>query len=655
MKRKAHRTVPPIVDILGMNSKADSFGFLLLTLLTLMSLSVSGRTVTRLSGPGWTCDGEPVCVPHTWNAADACDGPGDTVAARNGDSAASTNSYLRKRAVYRRRFALTTVPGRRYFLECDGASVVSEASLNGRRVGRHVGAFTSFAFEVTDAIRNGENDLEIAVDNRLTELTQPMSADFSVYGGLYRGVRLVEKDRHCIDPRYPVRAQADPKTGEVKVDYRVDGDRRTQTLKVDGFELWSPENPRLYKLSVREGTDSEEVTVGFRTMEFREDGFYLNGVRRQLRGVNRHQDIQGKGWALSAQDEETDVRLMKEMGCDALRTAHYPQSQHVYDLCDRLGLICWVEYPNVNRLVFTEAFERGMRAQVEEMVGQLANHPSVAMWGIWNELEFVGSGWKLDAEKTKAMLERTRDLVHALDPTRPVVAATDKPQGRAVNDVTDQLAYNRYPGWYDGRDMRPILDEMFSVDGRKILGMSEYGVGASVCQHGDPSVQVPPAGLWHPEEYQAWRMHDSLRELQAEPRIWGHFVWAMFDFGADRRTEGGCFGLNDKGLVTYDRKTKKDAFYLYQANWTTNEVLHLVGARATSFTNETLTVMGISNLGPVTLRVNGTDCGTARPTSACGVFWEKVPLKPGPNQIELSAGAHVRTAVWTRPFTTTER
>jgi len=351
---------------------------------------------------------------------------------------------------------------------------------------------------------------------------------------------------------------------------------------------------------------------------------------------------------VSPEDEEADIRLIKEMGCDALRTAHYPQSQHVYDLCDRLGLICWVEYPNVNRLVFSEPFERGMHAQVKEMVEQLGNHPSIAMWSICNELEFTDAGWMLDPVRTKEMLERTRDFVHRLDPMRPVVSATDKPKGWLVNDVTDQLAYNRYPGWYDDRDMRPILDEMFAVDNRQILGMSEYGVGASIEQHGDPSVRVPTTGLWHPEEYQAWRMHDNLKELQAEPNIWGHFVWAMFDFAADRRTEGGCLGLNDKGLVTHDHKTKKDAFYLYQANWTTNRVLHLVGSRAQSFTNAVTTVMGISNVGEVTLVVNGRNFGVRKPSDACGVFWQDIPLSEGTNVVELSAAGMTSTAEWVR-------
>ena len=630
--------------------------FILCSALSCVTWCLAGTRVVDLGGAGWTCDGEAVSVPHTWNAADACDGPGETREPRNGDSAASTTSYLRKAATYRRTLPVGARPGKRYFLKCDGASVIADVKVNGRHVGRHVGAFTAFAFEVTDAlVADGENRLEIVVDNSPTAETQPMSADFSVYGGLYRGVRLVETDLVCIDRVTDgadgVRVVADPRTGEVTAQVAVlGGTNEVQRFAVPDFELWSPENPKVYTRTVsirqRGCTDEMPIAFAFRTMEFREDGFYLNGVRRQLRGVNRHQDIAGKGWAMSAADEERDILLIKEMGADALRTAHYPQSRHIYDLCDRLGLICWVEYPNVTRLIFTDDFEKGMHRQIREMVAQLGNHPSIAMWSICNELEMAGKGWKLDPGQTVALLTRTKDLIHSIDPSRPVVSATDKPKARRANDVTDQLAYNRYPGWYAKRSMREMLGEMFAADDRRILGMSEYGVGGSVRQHGNPTTGVAPAGPWHPEEYQAYRLHDDLLELTRHPGIWGHYVWAMFDFAADRRTEGDRHGINDKGLMTHDHKVKKDAYYLYRANWTKSPTLHLVGSRMTSVTNSTIDVMGFSNVGPVTLRVNGVACGTQTPDAACGVLWRDVPLNSGTNLVELNAGRLTRSAVW---------
>lgn len=623
------------------------------------ALSVSGRTVTALGGAGWTCDGEPVTVPHTWNVTDACDGPNGTRMEWNGDSAGSTNSYLRKRAVYRRTVSVTPQADRRYFLRFEGASIKADVTLNGRLVGKHVGAFTAFAFEVTDFLKAGDNDLVVGVDNRRDVSTQPMSADFSVYGGLYRPVWLIETGRVCIDPLTDgadgVKVAADPKTGEVTAEVSVlGGTNEVQRFKVDGFELWSPESPKLYTRTVRiaQGGTTDELPIrfGFRTFEFRDDGFYLNGVRRQLRGVNRHQDRAGKGWAVSPADEEEDIRLIKEMGADALRTAHYPQSRHIYDLCDELGLVVWLEYPNVNLLTFTDEFERGMHRQIREMVAQHRNHPCVAMWSIWNELYVVdwGKGWVLDPEKAKGLTTRTRDLVHQLDPSRPVVAATDKPKARAINDIPDQLAYNRYPGWYSPKSMREILGEMLAADDRRILGMSEYGIGGSIHQHGDPLTGVKPAGPWHPEEYQAYRMHDNLLEMMRCDRIWGHYVWAMFDFAADRRTEGDRHGINDKGILTHDHKTKKDVYYLYQANWTKRPTLHLVGSRMTSVTNDTIAVMGFSNVGAATLAINGKEVGRRLPDEACGVLWTGVKLAPGENRVELRAGDLVSQAVWTR-------
>ena len=618
----------------------------------------AGRRMLDLSGEGWTCDGVPVVVPHTWNAKDACDGPGGKIDTRRpGDSAWSRSSYVRKRAVYVRDLPPPQA-GKRYFLKCEGASVISDVAVNGVNLGRHVGAFTAFAFELTDVLTNGVNRLEIAVDNRPNELTQPMSADFSVYGGLYRKVWLIETDPICIDPLTDgadgVRVSADSAAGVVHIDVSVlGGTNEVQTFAVPGFRLWTPECPSLYDRVIRisQGGFSDEVPIrfAFRTMEFRADGFYLNGVRRQLRGVNRHQDREGMGWAVSPADEEEDIRLIKEMGADALRTAHYPQSRHIYDLCDELGLVCWVEYPNVNKIAFTETFEENQRRQLREMIAQLRNHPSIAMWSLWNELEMNENpeGWLLDPERTRGWLVRQRDYLHALDPVRPIVAATDKPKSRLVNDVTDQLAYNRYPRWYSPLTMREMLAEMFAADDRRILGMSEYGIGASVRQHADPGLPVSPDAPWHPEEYQAFRLHDNLLEMTREPRLWGHFVWAMFDFGADCRTEGDRFGLNDKGLVAYDHRTKKDAFYLYQAAWQKKiPVLHLVGSRMESVGTNRTTVVAFSNVGEVSLTVNGLSFGGKEPDVCAATVWNDVVLRPGANRIEIHAGEMVRQTVW---------
>ena len=643
---------------LGMKFKTNSLSVVTFVLTVLASISVSARTVTSLSGTGWTCDGLPVSVPHTWNVTDACDGPGDAIVdwsgVKGGDSVGG-NGYLKKRAVYRRKFPAAR-PGKRYFLKFDGASVNADVAVNGRVVGAHQGAFTAFVFEITDFLKTVEvNELEVAVDNRWNELTQPMSADYSVYGGLYRNVWLIETDPVCIDPMTDgtdgIVVAADPGSGDVTVGVSVlGGTNEVKRFRIENHELWSPEHPKLYVRRIaidQNGShDSVDVRFAFRTFEFREGLFYLNGRLRKLRGVNRHQDRAGKGWAVSGADEEEDVRLMKEMGVDALRTAHYPQSRHIYDLCDEKGIICWVEYPNVNRLTLTKAFEDGMHRQVREMVSQCRNHPCVAMWSIFNEL-YNGESWMRERSRdVEAMMARTRDLIHELDPGRPVVGVMGETGIPTRNAIPDEYGLNVYPCWYSDLDMHRMLDWVMRESGRKTVAISEYGIGASVYQHGDPTVRVEAGGAFHPEEYQAFRMHDNLLQIVRDDRVWGSYVWAMFDFGADNRHEGDRCGINDKGLVTHDRKEKKDAYYLYQANWTKTPVLHLVGSRMTVTTNAVISVMGFSNVGPATLTVNGRELGTKTPDEACGLLWPDVKLDAGRNTIRLLSADRTCGAVW---------
>ena len=620
-----------------------------------LSVVASSRVVTLLSGQGWTCDGAPVSIPHTWNAADGVDGPdgGLPPGAWSGDSAASL-SYLRKRAVYRRPLPNPT-SGRRTFIKCEGVSVRAEVFVNGLCVGRHTGAFTAFTCEITHALQPVDNVLEIEVDNRYDTSTQPMSADFTVYGGIYRDVWLIETDLICIDSLTDggdgVVIEANPETGDVVARVSVlGGTNEVQRFKVENPVLWSPERPEVYhrKITIEQLGCRDEVVVGFgfRRVEFREDGFYLNGKRLLLRGVNRHQDREGKGWAVSHSDEDADIRQIKELGANALRTAHYPQSRHIYDLCDAMGIVCWVEYPNVNRVTCSDEFERGMRQQYREMIVQLRNHPSVCMWGLFNEMH--GSGVDQPREKTFDILRRLKEMVSVLDPSRPTVAAMDKFEFPELNDLPDQLAFNRYPGWYHSMTMREMLDECFAKTGRNILGLSEYGVGASIFQHGEPTLAVAPRGPWHPEEYQVYRMRDNLLQLNAEPRIWGSFVWALFDFGADRRTEGDRHGINDKGLIAYNNQTKKDAYFLYKANWSDRSVLHLVGSRMTETTNRTFSVLGICNFGRVRLRINGVDMGAKDPDMVKTVLWKDVPLELGDNLVELESGSKTLQKIWTR-------
>ena len=616
------------------------------------------RRVVDLSGSGWMLtepDGgsSAVSVPHSWNVEDGCDGKGVLSSERKRKNSSCASSYERKRVVYSRELP-DPKAGRRYFVRCDGASITAVVKVNGRRVGEHLGAFTAFCFEVTDALRASGNRLEIVVDNfSRDDVAPPVNADFTMYGGLCRKVWLIETPRVCIDLTRDggsgVRLFPNPETGEVRAEIAVSGGTdETRLFSVRDFRLWSPETPVVYtqRFEIASG-DAVTETFGFRRVEFREDGFYLNGIRRKLRGVNYHQDREGRGWAVSDDDRAADIAEIKELGADAVRTAHYPHAGRTYSLCDEKGLLAWCEQPNVNGLRFTETFRTNVWRQTREMVVQLGNHPSIFCWSIFNELY---NKVPMTEGEPEAMMEELRDYVKALDPTRPVAAASDMVKNGRLNAIPEALGFNRYPGWYgaDGVTMRDMVDEVCRETGRTSLGMSEYGAGGSPRQHGDARTRNPPLGDLHTEEYQAHVHADDYRDLATDPRIWGTFVWCMFDFGSDCRQEGLHWGINDKGLMTYDHQVRKDAWYLYHANWSAEPTLRLVGTRRQQMTNETVTVLGFSNLGDVTLTVNGRTIGTKKPNDVKTVLWESVPLSIGRNVVSLSAGGRESKAVWTR-------
>ena len=628
------------------------------------------RRTVDLSGPGWTADGAAVSVPHTWNAIDGADG-GEP---ESGESA-NAPSYAHKAVVYRRTLP-ALAKGRRAFLRFQGASSRATVSVNGRVAGTHVGAYTAFVCEVTDRMYGGRaNELEVVVDNYVDRNVPPCAADFTVCGGIYRGVELIETDRACIDPTFHagpgVWVEADPETGKVAVDVRLNGAEKdaevrcevrdpsgsvvasggTDGLAVASPALWTPATPNLYTLTatLRDGPSDDRVSVrfGFRTVEFRKDGFYLNGKRHKIRGVNRHQDRVGKGWALTPADEDEDIAFIKEMGADGLRTAHYPQSAHVYDLCDEKGLLAWVESPNVNSVRDTDAYRANAFSNLTDAIWQLKNHPAIFTWSISNEL----STNRVPRGVTERLMTDLKALAKGIDGTRPVSLATCRSYQRDVNAIPDAIGFNFYPGWYrnvpegmTGTTDAALADNPFLTT----IGVTEYGAGASVFQHGDVQARNMPLTPVHIEEWQAWVHYWNYRSLRADDRVWGSFVWVMFDFAADARREGPRHGINDKGLMTRDRAFKKDAFHFYKANWTAEPVLHLVGSRMTETTNAVATVMAFSNLGDVRLAVNGREVGMQAPDEVRTVIWRDVPLDPGANELRLESGDRAVTASWKR-------
>jgi beta-galactosidase len=643
---------------------------------------VPGAQRPAFDDVGW----QGVSVPHTWNAADGQDGG---------------NDYLRGSGWYRARFVLPQeLAGRKLFLEFGGANQLAEVWLNGQRLGEHRGGYTAFRLEATAvATPELENLLAVRVSNTPDPDILPLSADYTFFGGLYRPVRLLATDRlhvRALDAGGPgayvrptqvtaagadlavavslwnsfpdsrrviVRTVLVDAAGEVALSLAT-----THTVPAEaGLDvaqrghlatphLWQGRmDPYLYTAHVvvdDGGTVRDRVSlpVGFRSL--RVDpvrGFLLNGQPYPLRGVNRHQDRQDLGWALGEAEHDEDFRLITELGANAVRLAHYPQDPYVYDLADRLGLVLWSEIPFINRAGDSPAFASNARQQLIEMIRQHAAHPSVAIWGLGNEVTLDPTG-----PDPNPLLRELAALAKTEDPSRlTAVAHCCTPDAGPELRHSDVVGYNHYSGWYgaDLAEMGPWADALHAAEPDLAIALSEYGAGASTRHHQERPVLPDPSGRFHPEEYQAL-VHETLWPVIASrPFLWGSFVWNMFDFASDGRAEGERSGRNDKGLVSYDRRTKKDAYWYYRAAWSDESVVYLTGRRFEPRTASDITVKVYANSDTVRLTVNGADLGTHSVHNHVA-SWPAVPLAIGSNTVVAEGGAGDRArrdeVVWTR-------
>jgi beta-galactosidase len=402
----------------------------------------------------------------------------------------------------------------------------------------------------------------------------------------------------------------------------------------------------------RDGRVVDSVTqpLGLRTIQIAPDrGVLLNGEPYPVHGVNRHQDRLNQGWALTSQDHEEDIRQILDLGCTGLRLAHYQQSNVVHDLCDRGGLLVWQEIPLVNSISGLPEFAENAKQQLTEMIKQGYNHPSLCFWGLFNELNATWAN-PLGPAPDRLITE-LRELAHRLDSSRPTVAASWMREPSSIHALPDHIAFNQYPGWYWGTpdDYESLLPHLSAMMGGQRVGISEYGAGASILQHQE-GVLAPPKNTgmrFHPEEWQAI-VHERAWECAKDnPHLWGTFVWVMFDFASDGRDEGNAPGRNDKGLVTADRQVRKDAFYFYQANWTSEPMVHLASRRMATRHLATTEVKVYSNCADVELMVNERSLGVARPDRVRICRWPKVVLAPGVNRIE-AVGRRGGKEVWDR-------
>ena len=589
---------------------------------------------------------ETINLPHTWNAVDGQDGG---------------NDYWRGACTYETTFPMPEFDPdtQTVYLEFQGVNASADVELNGTAVIHHDGGYSTFRAEVTGLLQ-AENHMTVRVDNSVNDRVYPQKADFTFYGGIYRDVTLLVVNKHHFDldffggPGLRITPALDGTTGKIRVESWTNTEKAAveviltdmsgavvaggtgtdMTLDIPNVHLWDGvKDPYLYTATLRlveNGEVVDEISSRFGVRTFRVDpkeGFFLNGRPYPLHGVSRHQDRKGLGNALTRAHHDEDMDLIREIGANTIRLAHYQHDQYFYDLCDQYGMIVWAEIPYIS-----EHMPNGRDntiSQMKELIIQNYNHPSIVTWGLSNEITI--------STKDKAdMLDNHRvlnDLCHSMDTTRPTTLACYAmcgPFNRSAH-ISDLVSWNLYLGWYvPGLFLNDLWISFFHlVYPKRCLGYSEYG-----CE-GMPNLHSSkPRRGDHTEEYQAIYHEFMLKCFQRHPYMWSTHVWNMFDFAADARDQGGEPGMNHKGLVTFDRKTKKDSFYLYKAYWSEESFVHLCGSRYTDRTEQTTTVKVYSNQSEVSLYANGKLVETKKGDR---VFTFKVPLS-GQMKVEARAG-----------------
>ncbi len=589
-----------------------------------------------------------VNLPHSWNAIDGQDGG---------------NDYYRGTCHYAKELDLAELPkADKYFLEICGANSSADAYLNGKHLAHHDGGYSTWRVDITEAL--GENNLfVIAVDNAPNETVYPQMADFTFYGGLYRDVNIICTNESHFDLEYyggpgiMVTPTVNEKDANIEIEVFVKNGKLGQSLRytildkegkevaskvcddskvnleIRDVNLWhGRKNPYLYTATVElveddNVLDNVSTRFGCRTFKIDADnGFILNGQEYALRGVSRHQDRWGVGNALTREHHKEDIELIYELGATTIRLAHYQHDQYFYDLCDEYGLVIWAEIPYISKHMPTG--RENTISQMKELIAQNYNHPSIVVWGLSNEISIGGS--------SDDLLENHRilnDLCHEMDKTRltTIAAVSMCKMDDPYLQIPDVVSYNHYFGWYGGEtDMNgPWFDKFHAMHPNIPIGCSEYG-----CEALNWHTSEPKQGDYT-EEYQAYYHEELIKQLFTRKYMWATHVWNMFDFGADARNEGGENGQNHKGLVTFDRKYKKDSFYAYKA-WLSDEpFVHLCSKRYIDRVEDETVVTVYSNQPEVELFANGVSVGKK---TAEDHFFKFTVKNEGETKLEAVAG-----------------
>lgn len=594
---------------------------------------------------------------------------------------------------------------KRVFVRFEAAGQVARVYINGQMLGEHRGAFTAFCYELTSFLNVGtNNELRVEVDNTHRQDIPPLSGDFNVNGGLYRPAQLIVTDKICISPLdyassgiylttkelqhskavvevktlinngLKVAMSNEPEVPDEKIILEtnikdasgsvVASAHTSNVLKagrtVEVNQLVTIENPRLwqgrkapylYQVEVnvlREGKIVDRVIqpLGLRNFKIdSEQGFILNGKPYPIYGVGRHQDKKDKAWALTEQDNELDYSIIKEIGATAIRYAHYPQSQNMHDIADREGFLVWNEIPLVNEIRQDNDAKQNVRTMMQEMVRQLYNHPSVAWWGIYNEIENIYT------PPSEDFLAELRDGIRAIDSSCRIIVGASDHGLRPHNLIPEATCFNNYPGWYHGNfpkvegyvgehsQFRKWIADRVNEIGMRIA-IAEYGAGGDPMQHaeGDPQKPKPAhGGPFQPEEWLTYVHEEDWRIMHNNENLWGTFLWAMFDFASCMRNEGSVPSVNTKGIVSQDRMLKKDPYYLYKANWNPEPMVYITSRRLVERKQAMTDIKVYSNCPEVTLKVNGKKVGSMKPDEIKVCLFKNIQLMKGTNKIEVFA------------------
>ena len=625
-----------------------------------------------------------VTLPHTWNA----------------NYLENTTSYNREMMVYQRNLEVTAeMKDKRLFLYFEGVNSAADVFVNRRTVGQHFGGYTAFCVEITEHVISGNNALEVWVSNAYRTDILPISGDFNIYGGIHRPCHLIVTDKNCISPLFYAspgvfihQNNISKQTAEITVESilslknkkegltlkttvldatgnvvdnteaSINNESVKQSFNISNPNLWNgKKNPYLYTVVAElfengKLIDRVEQKTGFRFFHADPDkGFFLNGKYLNLYGFNRHEDVEGKGSALTREDYDRDIELINEVGATAMRLAHYPHAEIMYDLCDENGIVLWTELPFVGPggyaytgYLHNEGLERNIREGLKELVYQKYNHPSICFWGIFNEILVDDGTFFREYDNPVLFVKELNEMFKVLDPSRLTAFATCVDQTYFL-DCADLVGWNKYFGWY-GNDTAQAVGEFFDNakenSNNKPVGVSEYGAGASIHHHQwplDAKDQKASSNIvdgnfpasFHPEEAQSYCHEVSWSTFIERPYLWAKFIWVFADYQSSIRKEGDKDGINDKGLITYDRKVKKDAFYFYKANWNPEPMIYISSCRFAERTNSNAEIKVYSNLKEATLYINGQKVGTAKKDNINRMIWENIVLSPGKNEISV--------------------